>query len=523
MLDVVIPFGPVREVEKGKGFFYKGIEYIHHAQLFYSEMAFFRVSHGQHLLIALNVFLLSVGFVTNWHITISIFVAVLMVLYFADLLFNLFLIFRSFFKAPEIKIPDYIVRQVPDTYWPQYTIFCPLYKEWKVLGQFIEAMQKLDYPKDRLQILLLLEEDDVLTIEQVGNYQLPSYFKVIIVPKSLPRTKPKALNYGLRYASGEYVVVYDAEDIPDEDQLKKVVIAFDKSDKKIKCIQAKLNFYNPHQNLLTRIFTAEYSLWFDLVLTGLQSIHAPIPLGGTSNHFRVRDLADLKGWDPFNVTEDCDLGMRLVKRGYNTAIVDSTTQEEANSSLSNWFWQRTRWIKGYIQTYLVHMRKPKEFIRDWKRPDIVTFQLVVGGKVLSMLINPIMWIITISYFLFRPVVGDFIDTFFPPVVLYMGVFSLVAGNFLYLYYYMIGCSKRGYNDIVKYVLFVPVYWLAMSVAACTAIYMLVRNPHFWSKTKHGLHLKRRSVPSASQIVDRAFTGFVPSIHSLIKPISFTDL
>ena len=166
-------------------------------------------------------------------------------------------------------------------------------------------------------------------------------------------------------------------------------------------MQAKLNFYNARQNLLTRLFTMEYSLWFDLILPGLQSINAPIPLGGTSNHFRVKHLKHLRGWDPFNVTEDCDLGIRIAKLGYNTAIIDSTTMEEATSQVGNWIRQRSRWIKGYMQTYLVHMRRPGEFVSDIKNPNIIFFQLTVGGKIVSLFVNPLLWSLTILYFIFR--------------------------------------------------------------------------------------------------------------------------
>ena len=208
------------------------------------------------------------------------------------------------------------------------------------------------------------------------------------------------MNYGLNYVSGDYVVIYDAEDVPEVDQLKKAVLAFKKVPANVACIQAKLNFYNPHQNTLTKLCTAEYSLWFDLVLPGFQSISAPIPLGGTSNHFRRETLRELGGWDAFNVTEDCDLGMRLAKRGYTTAIVDSTTHEEDNSDVLNWYNKRSRWIKGYIQTYFVHMRNPQEYFTAGKGKDF-SFPAHRCGKILSLFINPIMWVTTICYFLFR--------------------------------------------------------------------------------------------------------------------------
>lgn len=397
---------------------------------------------------------------------------------------------RSFTIPPEIEIGKEELAALREINLPTYTIFCPLYHEGHVLPQFVSAMNRLDYPKNKLQIMLLLEEDDEETIAAAKKMALPPQFEILVVPDSLPKTKPKACNYGLKFARGEFCVIYDAEDIPDPSQLKKAILAFQKSPNNIICIQAKLNFYNPHQNILTRVFTAEYSLWFDLVLPGLQSISAPIPLGGTSNHFRTKDLLKLKGWDSFNVTEDCDLGMRLAKHEYRTAIINSMTFEEANSNLLNWFGQRTRWIKGYIQTYLVHMRNPRKFMKNLNESHLITFQLIVGGKVLSMLINPFMWAVTISYFVFRAASGPTIESFYPAGVLYMGVFCLIFGNFLYLYYYMIGCAKREHYDIIKYVFLVPFYWLAMSLAAYRAIFMIIKDPHYWGKTKHGLHLQK---------------------------------
>jgi cellulose synthase/poly-beta-1,6-N-acetylglucosamine synthase-like glycosyltransferase len=226
------------------------------------------------------------------------------------------------------------------------------------------------------------------------------------------------------------------------------------------------------------------------MLTGMQQINAPIPLGGTSNHFKTSALLELGGWDAFNVTEDADLGIRLVKQGYKTQILDSTTLEEANSNLKNWFWQRSRWIKGYIQTYLVHTRDLKAFRTEKKwNLNAVKFQLIIGGKVLSMLINPIMWLLTISYFALRPIVGPTIQSLFPMTVLYIGVVSLIFGNFLYMYYYMVGCARRQHYGLIKYALFIPLYWLAMSAAAYYGLIEFMYKPHHWRKTKHGLHLE----------------------------------
>lgn len=485
----VIPFHKEALHKKGQGFHYKGKEFVHFTNLDVSESAFFQTTGKQKITILSIIMFFAIGLAINWRVTFVSLITTLTIIYFTDLLFNFFLILQSFLSPAEIFIKDEDLQKTEN--WPSYTIFCPLYKEGNVIPQFIDAIERINYPKEKLQVILLLEEDDRETIKMTEKLQLPRYVEVRIPPHSFPKTKPKALNFGLQYATGEYCVVYDAEDIPDPLQLKKVVVAFSKTNKKIKCIQAKLNFYNPFQNLLTRVFTAEYSLWFDLILTGLQSSHSIIPLGGTSNHFPTKELQIMQGWDSFNVTEDCDLGLRLVKHGYQTAIVNSTTLEEANSDVFNWFNQRGRWIKGYMQTYLVHARDPKAFIEKAKLKQFISFQLVIGGKIMSIFINPLMWIITIAYFAFRAYLGTFIESFFPTPVLYMGVLCLVFGNFMYLYYYMIGCARRGHYSLIKYAFLVPLYWLGMSISGWTALYKIITQPHYWAKTHHGLHLQKK--------------------------------
>ncbi len=504
----IIPFHPTEIESVGHGFHHRSKKYIHHTPLPHAESAFTRLSRKQSFFLVALVAFLAFFLITSWRTTLLILIAVLTVLYFVDLLFNLLLIVQSFIHSPEIKIEPKKVTALEDKDLPTYAILCPLYKEWQVIPQFVTSMDQMEYPKDKLKVYLLLEEDDTETLQKVKEFALPSHFEVMVVPDSFPKTKPKACNYALHRIESDYVVIYDAEDVPEPDQLKKVVLAFDKVPKEVVCMQAKLNFYNPHQNLLTRVFTAEYSLWFDLVLTGLQAIHAPIPLGGTSNHFKTSILKELHGWDSFNVTEDCDLGIRMVKRGLRTAIVDSITNEEANSDFFNWFSQRSRWIKGYIQTYLVHMRNPREFLRSWSEPHVLTFQLVVGGKVMSMFINPIMWATTILYFVFRSTLGPAIEPFFPAAVFYMALTCLVFGNFLYMYYYMIGCAKRGHDEIIKYVFLVPFYWLMMSVAAWKAVWSLIVAPHYWAKTKHGFHLdNEKALAHASGVVGRSITSY----------------
>lgn len=477
---------------RGAGVTYNKQKFVTHSTLHHSMSAIETFVGWQKGLIFFVMLALIFGSILAPLQTITTVIAILSTIYFVDVLFNLFLIVKSLHFPPEKSFTDDQLKQIDRSKLPVYSILCPLFREAHILPQFVHAMELLEWPKDKLEILLLLEENDPATIEAAQKMNLPKHFKVIVVPHSLPKTKPKACNYGLTHATGDYVVVYDAEDKPESNQLLKSYLAFQTSNTNIFCFQAKLNYYNPHQNFLTKLFTAEYSLWFDVVLTGLQAINTTIPLGGTSNHFRRSDLLKLEGWDPFNVTEDCDLGVRLFNLGYRTAIIDSVTYEEANSNWGNWLRQRSRWIKGYIQTYFVHMRHPIQLIKKQGIHAFI-FQLVVGGKIAFMLINPLLWLATFAYFAFYSIFGALIEAFYPTPVFYMAVTSLLLGNFLCLYYYMIGVAKRGYWSLEKYVFFVPLYWLMVSLAATKAIFQLIVKPHYWEKTNHGLHLQLHAI------------------------------
>ena len=428
-------------------------------------------------------------------------IAVITLLYLGSLLLDFWLIMRALSQSTEEQVDDATVYALADADWPRYTILCPLYRETEVVPQFVKAMQALDYPADKLQILFLTEEDDVETRKAIEAMHLPQHFSIVTVPAGQPRTKPRACNFGLLQATGDYVVIYDAEDIPDPLQLKKAVLTFANHDSDLACVQAKLNYYNTKQNLLTRWFTVEYSLWFDLMLPGMQQAKLPLPLGGTSNHFRMEMLRRVGAWDPFNVTEDCDLGLRLARSRLKTIVLDSTTYEEANSQVKNWIRQRSRWIKGYMLTYLVYMRQPLRYLRQGRLREFLSLQLVIGGKTGVLFVNPLVWTLLVIYFPLRLILENVYHTLFPAPILYMSAICLFAGNFFYLYTLLIGGMKRGQYSLIKWALFAPIYWAMMSIAAFMALFQLIFKPHYWEKTEHGLHLRASSLFSGSTTVE----------------------
>ena len=361
---------------------------------------------------------------------------------------------------------------------PVYTILAPLYDEPEIVPQLIEALSDLDYPPDLLDIKLLLEEDDARTLAAIQTFNLPPYFELLHVPALAPRTKPKACNYGLAFARGEFTVIYDAEDIPDPDQLRRAVAKFARSGPETACLQARLNFYNQRDNWLTRQFTLEYSMWFDLLLPGLKRLGLPIPLGGTSNHFRTDVLRAIGGWDPYNVTEDADLGLRLARRGYRCSILNSTTYEEANSETFNWLRQRSRWQKGYMMTWLVHMRHPIWLARQLGLWRTLGFHLFFGGTVLLAICTPLALPLLLSGLILS----------LDPMLKLLKFGTLIGGFATLLSCAIAGALCRGNYDLVKDVWRTPFYWLLTMAANIRAVWQLFQCPFYWEKTRHGLNL-----------------------------------
>jgi cellulose synthase/poly-beta-1,6-N-acetylglucosamine synthase-like glycosyltransferase len=366
---------------------------------------------------------------------------------------------------------------------PVFTVLVPMFREAKMVPGLARALRALDYPLGKLDIKIVLEAGDRETIEAARTLGLEGVFEIILVPPSHPQTKPKACNFALRFARGEYLVIYDAEDRPEADQLRKVVATFRRSPRNTACLQCRLNYYNVAENWLTRMFTLDYALWFDHVLPGLERLNMPIPLGGTSNHFRTAVLRELHAWDPFNVTEDADLGIRIGQKGYRVGVVDSTTFEEASCHTSNWIRQRSRWIKGYMQTLLVHTRRPLRLIRHAGPLGFLGFVFFIGGTVLTGLLNPIFWVLYLGWLVAS--IGSF-DMLFPPILLFLALFNLLAGNGAFIYLTMLAPIHRRGLELIPYSLTVFGYWVLMSIAAYKALYQLLRDPFFWEKTHHGV-------------------------------------
>jgi cellulose synthase/poly-beta-1,6-N-acetylglucosamine synthase-like glycosyltransferase len=414
--------------------------------------------------------------------TLTAGIGLVTLLYLATLTYRL-LIFRAALGAPEaVVVGDLEARAIPAHQLPTYTVLVPAYQEPEVIAGLLRSLSQLDYPADLLDIKLLLEQDDLETLAAVERAGPNANVEVLRVRPSLPRTKPKACNVGLARARGSFVTVYDAEDQPDPLQLRRAVAAFSRLPQ-VACLQAKLSYHNAEQNLLTRWFTAEYALWFGHLLPGLIKLGAPLPLGGTSNHFRRQTLVRVGGWDQFNVTEDADLGVRLHRLGFRTGVLESITFEEANSDFVNWIKQRSRWYKGYLQTWLVHIRHPRLLWRQLGLKGFIGFNLFVGGTPMLALLNPLFWALTAMWFLGKP---SIVLALFPAWLYYASLISLALGNFFFLYTAVVGARAAGRSSLALAALLSPGYWVMMSIAAIKAAVQLLASPTHWEKTTHGL-------------------------------------
>jgi len=367
---------------------------------------------------------------------------------------------------------------------PVYTVIVALYDEADAVEGLVSALRGLEYPHEKLQIILALEPDDLATRDALEQFDLGPPFETVIAPDSGPRTKPKALNAALAFARGSFTAVFDAEDRPAHDQFHRALDVFLGSTEPIACVQARLTIDNTHDGWLARMFTAEYAGLFDVLLPGLSQRRLPLPLGGSSNHFRTDVLRAVGGWDPYNVTEDADLGMRLARLGHRTAVIASTTYEEAPARTGPWLRQRTRWFKGWIQTWAVHMRDPLRLLRDLGLAGFLAFQLVVGGTVLSALVHPV-FLVLFAISLAKgwaPLTGD-------PIALVLTTLSgsaLVSGYLTSATLGLIGLKRRGLLRQSYVLLLMPIHWVLLSAAAWRALWQLMRDPYRWEKTRHGL-------------------------------------
>lgn len=374
--------------------------------------------------------------------------------------------------------------RIPDRDLPVYTILVALHREARIVPKLVRAVAALDYPAPKLDVKFILEADDRETLDALGALRLPGFVEVIVAPPGEPRTKPRALNVALPLARGEYLAVYDAEDVPDPGQLRLAVSLFERAGPDIACLQARLVIDNVADGFLTRMFSIEYATLFDVTNPALMRFDMPVPLGGTSNHFRTRILAGLGGWDAWNVTEDADLGIRLAGAGYRVLDLPSATLEEAPHHLGAWMRQRTRWMKGFLQVSITHSRNPLANLRRFGAARLFGAAAMSFGTVASAFGFPVFMALAIAEILS----GNILQAASVPEIIgsAIGTTLFGAGLLALVLPPIVALRRRGWPTLLPFVLLMPVYYGLVSLAAWRGLLELVLAPDRWNKTEHGL-------------------------------------
>ena len=365
---------------------------------------------------------------------------------------------------------------------PRVSVMVPLYREKEIATALVRRLSRLTYPKARLEVLLVLEEHDATTRRALGRARLPPWMRIIEVPahKGLT-TKPRAMNYALDFCSGELIGVWDAEDAPAPDQIERVAARFAAAPPEVACIQGILDFYNPCTNWRARCFTIEYASWFRVILPGIARLGLVVPLGGTTHFFRRAALEALGGWDAHNVTEDADLGVRLYRAGYRTEMLDTVTHEEATCRPWPWVKQRSRWLKGFMITYLVHMRSPRRLWADLGTRRFLGMQAFFLGTLGQFLLAPLMW----SFWMLALGLPHPIGPIVPHAMLNTGVALFVSAELLAIAIGMAAVARPERRFLLGWVPTLTFYYLLGIVAVYKAMYELFLKPFYWDKTRHG--------------------------------------
>lgn len=366
---------------------------------------------------------------------------------------------------------------------PVYTVLIPLYDEAHMVPELVRAMNRLDWPRDRLDIKFLIEARDRGTARALKRQKLRPPFEVVVVPDAAPRTKPKALAFALPLVRGEFITVYDAEDRPDPGQLIEAHAAFLAGGERLACVQAPLLIDNGETNGLAGLFAMEYAILFDALLPFLAALDLPLPLGGTSNHFRRAALEAVGGWDPYNVTEDADLGIRLARFGYRARTITRPTYEEAPLTTRLWLNQRTRWLKGWMQTFLVHMRHPLRLWHEIGTRRLAGFLLTSLGSVVAAAVYPI-YLTTALFLLFDPALLWRAHSPLVAGMIMLNLFNFIAAYFVFGLLATMTFHMRRSRRPAGPLIFLPAYWLLLSIACYRALIQLILAPHHWAKTPH---------------------------------------
>ena len=244
--------------------------------------------------------------------------------------------------------------------FPKFSIIVPAKNEEPVIARCMESILKQEYPKDKIEILVIEggSEDNTRALCEEYSKRHPATIKLLSQRTS--NGKPSALNEALKYATGEIVAIFDADNVLERDVLKKAAIDF--QDDSTVALQGRTSSINEDENYLTKIVAKEEKAWFGALIQGRHNLNLFVPLTGSCQFVRRKTLLKHEGWREDSLAEDIDLALKLAEEDHKIQYDnDVRSWQETPSSLKSLVTQRTRWYMGYMEN-LIHygrlLKKP---------------------------------------------------------------------------------------------------------------------------------------------------------------------
>lgn len=357
-----------------------------------------------------------------------------------------------------------------DSSLPSYSIIVPAKNEGKIIGRLLDSLSQINYPAEKLDIVVVVDGSDDNTLEVCEEYARKQD-NLQVIQKPLSAGKPSALNFGIQHSIGDLIAIFDADNVPAKDALLNAAKYF--HDPNVAAVQGRTKSINSKQNMLTQFIAYEEAVWCEAYLRGKDVLGLFVHLRGSCQFIRRSVFTHLDGFDERTLSEDMELSARLAERNYSIKYAgDVCTWQESPSTLKALFKQRTRWFRGTMDVAVKYGR----LLTKINRRNLDAEATLFGPFILiaSMLSYVMAFGIFLAEYPFNVMWSAF------------NYFSLIATTATVLLY---GCaliyvSKPKKIRNLLWLPFVFGYWFIQSLIALYAgVLSLLRRPKHWIRTE----------------------------------------
>ena len=353
---------------------------------------------------------------------------------------------------------------------PAISVVVPVKNEERVVGRLLKALLRLDYPQQKKEIIIVEDGSVDKTVEICKEYVKQHSNHIKLLHKSVSNGKAAALNYAIRHAKGEIIAMFDADNVPEPDILQKVVKYFE--DQSVAAVQGITRSINADENMLTKFVSYEEAVQFEVLLRGKDVLNLFVHLTGSCQFIRRNVFEDVGGWDEESLSEDTEMSVRLMEKGYNIRYApDVQSWQENPANLAQLIKQRTRWFRGCMEVALRYGK----LITKFDRRSIDAEVTLAGPYMLALCL--IGYFIAI-YALLIPIQPDPIFTIMAQLISLLTAISLSITGIALIY---VAKPRKMANLLC--LPFIYVYWSVQAFMASYAlIQIILKRPRKWTKT-----------------------------------------